>query len=61
MAKNVTNLSVQIAAGEAVSNSADLTAGTLAMILAPAVWTPANIRCRNGPCTELAVKVAVPR
>ena len=34
---------VTIPAGQAVSNAADLTGGSLAMIIAPNDWTPANV------------------
>jgi hypothetical protein len=34
---------VTIPAGQAVSNAADLTAGSLAMIIAPDAWTSANV------------------
>jgi hypothetical protein len=37
------NVSVTIPAGQTVSNSADLSAGNMVMLLTPDDWTPANI------------------
>ena len=39
----VTTTTVTIPAGQALSSSADLTAGNMVMLLTPADWTPANI------------------
>jgi hypothetical protein len=36
-------VTVTIPAGQSVSNSADLTAGSLALVISPQVWDPANI------------------
>ena len=39
----ITTATVTIPAGQALSNSADLTTGNMVMLLTPTDWTPANI------------------
>jgi len=38
-----TQATVTIPAGQAVSNSVDLTTGTLSVVISPPGWTPANL------------------